>query len=198
MRRHWTVLAIVSGLALAGAGCGGDETSEEPTDDTTTVEDSAGDDTTEDTADDSEAETGDDTTEGDDTDDDSSAAGSGATVPDGADALAVFDIDDVGSYEIALTIPSGVCFISEEALTISGEGPNGESASIDFTASLDATSVYLDVPNDGVQLGAGDAAISGAEPVEVNVSGDRVTGSGVFVALDGSGEYEGAFEFVCG
>jgi hypothetical protein len=34
--------------------------------------------------------------------------------------------------------------------------------------------------------------------VEVTVSGDRVTGSGVFVALDGSGEYEGTFEFVCG
>jgi hypothetical protein len=58
--------------------------------------------------------------------------------------------------------------------------------------------VYLDVPDDGVQVGAGDAAISGSDPVEVTVSGDRVTGSGVFVALDGSGEYEGTFEFVCG
>ena len=195
MRRHWTALAIASGLALMGAGCGGDDTSDESSDDTTTVEDSAGGGSTDDASDDTEAETDDET---DDGADDSSAAGSGASVPDGADALAVFDIDDVGSYEIALTIPSGVCFVSEEALTISGEGPNGESASIDFTASLDATSVYLDVPDDGVQLGAGDAAISGADPVDVNVSGERVTGSGVFVALDGSGEYEGTFEFVCG
>ena len=109
----------------------------------------------------------------------------------------MFDIDQIGSYEIALAIPSGVCFISEEASTISGEGPGGESASIDVTASLDATSVYLDVPDDGVQVGAGDAAVSGADPVQVEVSDDRVTGSGVFVALDGSGEYEGTFEFVC-
>jgi hypothetical protein len=105
----------------------------------------------------------------------------GAAVPDDADALAVFDIDRIGSYEIALTIPSGVSFISEEALTISGEGPGGESASVDVTASLDATSVYLDVPDDGVQVGAGDAAVSGGDPVQIEVSGDRVSGSAVFV-----------------
>jgi hypothetical protein len=177
-RRHWTCVALVTGLALLGTGCGGGDTGDDTTDEgaeaTTAVDDTAGEtEDTDDTSDDS----------GEDTTDD--------------DALAVFDIDGVGSYELALTIPSGVCFISDEALTISGDGPNGEAASIDYTASLDTTSVYLDVPADGVQVGAGDAAISGADPVEVNVSGDRVSGSGVFAALDGSGEYEGTFEFVC-
>jgi hypothetical protein len=192
-RRHWTCVALVTGLALLGTGCGGGDTGDDTTDQgaeaTTAVDDTAGEtEDTDDTSDDS----------GEDSPDDDSSAGSGASVPEGADALAVFDIDGVGSYELALTIPSGVCFISDEALTISGDGPNGEAASIDYTASLDTTSVYLDVPADGVQVGAGDAAISGADPVEVNVSGDRVSGSGVFAALDGSGEYEGTFEFVCG
>jgi hypothetical protein len=58
-------------------------------------------------------------------------------------------------------------------------------------ASLRAPTIGGDGPN-------GDTAISDAYPVEVNVSGDRVSGSGVFAALDGSGEYEGTFEFVCG
>lgn len=195
VRGHWGATALVLGLALVVAGCGGDDSADDAADDTpaaTAEVDDSGDQAT------AEDESGSETAEDEGTDDDGASAGGGASVPDGADALASFDIDGVGSYELPLTIPSGVCFISDEALTISGDGPSGESASIDYAASLDATSVYLDVPDDGVQVGAGDAAISGADPVDLTVAGDRVSGSGVFVALDGSGEYEGTFEFVCG
>ena len=196
-RRHWTTVALISGLALVAAGCGGDDSDDATTDDateaTTSVDDSA-----DDTADEAEDEDAGDDSGDDSGGDDAAAAGSGATVPEGADALAILDIDGVGSYEIPLTSSELACFVSDETVTISGDGPNGEDASLDYTASLDATSVYVFVPDDGVQVGAGGAAISGDDPVEITVSGDSVTGSGVFVALDGSGEYEGTFEFVCG
>jgi hypothetical protein len=74
-RRYATFVALVAGLALLGTGCGGDDSGDETTQETAEATTSADD------ADDSAGETEDDA--GDD-----AAGDSGASVPDGTDALA--------------------------------------------------------------------------------------------------------------